>query len=622
MAHRWMLNPRWLIFAPLLVVLIVAAACGGDDDAAPTPTTDVQPQGQATPTAMGQAPAGETPGLTPTAMAEATVAQPAASEVKFGGIVPMHGYAAVVPRIFHRLSLPVLHGIYGNFSHVVVYDPETPDANDVVCDLCTDWEVSDDNLTYTFHLRENAYWNDGVQVTSRDITFSLDSIIQPDIYPIYVEAAQSIPSQEFPITLYVEPGTVSPDSTEALNYKAIDDFTFSITTKFPTSSFIPAFGNNNGIIIPAHKVLDEGLLQGTVEPDNMVTSGAFILDNYDREIVWRSRSNPNYYREGYPRIEGIDSFIIADKGPAIAAFKTEQVLMGNSALTNMNTIEMLQLVEEEQGRIKVSFAGPRLFTGVVFNTSKAPFNNVAMRRAVHYAVHRQAIINDQGGKNFLGLPTTPGTWYGLSPVDAAQVPGFRETADGEKHPDDIALANKILEDAGLGGELEIRLTARNCCNYPDVATIVADQLRRFLGWKIDLRIMESAAGFDAYSAGDVEFFVQASGVSLLDPDSAFDRFIPGGTFARWAAGGLEGDGVAVPGVKELYDQQQVEQDLEKRLALVREAENILLDVDNYYSGIYWEVGGWLVNSKIQGFYPHPLLYAYMKHDQIWCDPAC
>jgi ABC-type transport system substrate-binding protein len=608
MAYRWFLNPKWLVIAPLLAILIAAVACGGDD-ATEEEVTSPDPTSTSTPQAMTD---GQTPEPTPTAMAMATPDAPPADEIKFGGIVPMQGYAAVVPRIFHRLSIPVLHGIYGDFSHLIVYDPETPEPNDVVCDLCSDWEVSDDGLVYTFRLRENAVWSDGTPLTSRDMIFTLDSIMQPDTIPILKEAAQSIPTQEFPIYQFMQPGS----------YEAPDDFTVVMNLDFPSATFPVALANNNNIIVAAHKVLDEGILQGTVTPEDLVMSGPFLLEEWDLEVVWKSRRNDNYYKEGYPRIDGIDSFIIVDKGNLIAAFKTEQIMMFNAAVNNLNFTETEQMVEEEQGKLVVHFAGPSGMRGVVFNASKAPFDQLAMRRAVHYAMHRQAIIQSLGGRDSLGTPFPPDTPFTRTTEEVSQIPGYRETADGEKHPDDIAIAKQILEDAGLSGELEVQLTTRNCCQYPESATVLADQLRRFLGWDVDLRIMESAAGYDAYSVGDVQFFVQGSGLSLIDPNAYMDRYISENTFARWADGGVEGAGRVVPGMDELFQSQKSLLDMEARIAIVREAEDKLMNEDVFYDGIYWTTRSWVLNSRIKGFNMHPLIYAYNKHDQIWCDPAC
>jgi ABC-type transport system substrate-binding protein len=676
-----MFNPRFLkltrsLAIPLLLVLVLAVACGTDEAPTPTPidvsaivqeAISAQPAGvsqdqmaAAIASALAAQPGGVTaadmaqaiqselgkqPGVTAADVAKAIEsalqAQPGISpadiqkavesavakalptaeptpgamgkmEPKFGGIVPMHGFSAIVPRVIPRGSVASLHGLYGLFSHLVMYDAETPEVNDVVCDLCTSWEVAPDGRTHTFHLHKDAFWGDGVKVTARDVFYTLDAIMDTTQYPILVENSVTSSYPEYGWPFYMDVGS----------YRVVDDFTFEATTKFPTGNLLIGLGGNNSVIVAAHKVLDQGILQGTVDPDNLVTSGPFLLESFEREVVWRSRRNPRYYREGYPRIDGLDSFILPDKSAALAAYKTGQVLMGNAAITNLNNDEMKKLTAEEND-LNVFFSGPKLMTGVVFNTLKPPFDNVKTRMAISLAVHRQAIIGSLGGDNLLGSPLPPDTLWSRTTEELETMVGYRETAGGEKDPRDIEAAKALLEEAGLGGKQSVQLTTRNCCNYPEVATIVADQLRRFLGWEVDLRILESAAGIDAYAVGDMEFIVQSSGLFLQDPDSWLDRYQSINIFAKWALGAFPRDtGYEVPRYNELFDQQQVEVDVEKRRQIVREMEDIILNEDTIFVPLYWDMGGWLVNSRIQGFNVHPLLFAYMKHDQIWCDPAC
>ena len=606
----WLMKPRFLLVLPLLLVLLTAVACGGDDTPVP-PTNTPVPADTGSPT-VTPADTGS-PTVTPMPTAEPTATVMAKMEPKFGGIVPMHGFSANIPRVIPHFSVATMHGLYGIWSHLVMYDPETPEVNDIICDLCTSWEVADDGKTHTFRLHKDAFWQDGVQVTARDVFYSLDSIMDASQYPILVENNVAASYPEFGWPFYVDVGS----------YRVVDDFTFEVTTTFPTGNLLLGLSGNNTVMVAAHKVLDEGIPQGTATPENLITSGPFLLDSFQREVVWKSRKNPNYYREGYPRIDGIDSFIIPDKSAALAAYKTGKVLMGNAAITNLTHTEM-QLLADEEKDLNVFWAGPKLMTGMVFNTTKPPFDNVNVRRAISLAVHRQAILGSLGGDNLLGSPLPPDTPWSRTTEELEKMVGYRETTEGEKDPRDIEAAKALLEEAGLGGKQSVQLTTRNCCNYPEVATIVADQLRRFLGWDVDLRIMESAAGIDAYAAGDMEFIVQSSGLFLQDPDSWLDRYTSKNMiFANWALGQHPRDrGYIIPGFDELFREQQVEIDVEKRRQIVRELEDIILNEDTHFIPFYWDVGGWLVASKIQGFNMHPLLFAYMKHDQIWCDPAC
>jgi len=74
----------------------------------------------------------------------------------------------------------------------------------------------------------------------------------------------------------------------------------------------------------------------------------------------------------------------------------------------------------------------------------------------------------------------PGFWYSRTQAEYDQLPGYREL-DGEKHPDDVAEAQRLLQEAGLPPKLKVTLSTRNCCGYPDLTVLVKEQLKENLG---------------------------------------------------------------------------------------------------------------------------------------------
>ena len=66
------------------------------------------------------------------------------------------------------------------YNGIMIYDPETADPDDIVCDVCTSWSVSDDGETFVYNIHPDATWSDGVPLTADDIVFTLESIVDPD----------------------------------------------------------------------------------------------------------------------------------------------------------------------------------------------------------------------------------------------------------------------------------------------------------------------------------------------------------------------------------------------------------------------------------------------------------
>ena len=190
MMQQLVLGRKALALIPLVLSLslILMVACGEAAPAAPDPQTSGAASSDTTGAqAGGEAP---TPTLfievikrepTPTAMAGAApTAVPTAMPVvegEYGGHVPMQTYSAPVT------SRPLPEGTYSHmialaplYNQIVEYNPETDDPSDIRCDLCTSWDISEDGLTYTYHLPEHGRWSDGEPITSDDIIFTLERL--------------------------------------------------------------------------------------------------------------------------------------------------------------------------------------------------------------------------------------------------------------------------------------------------------------------------------------------------------------------------------------------------------------------------------------------------------------
>ena len=609
--HGWLSSPKAMILTPLLLALVFILACGGAD-ATSVPVATLVPQDQPTvappqatasaTTAPGQvAPTTAAPQILVTATPRPAAEQPAVSLGKYGGVINMQQYAGVRQRQVYQSSIIVMN-LAPMMNMLVMYDPETPDQTDVVCDLCTSWELADDGVTYTFHLNPDATWFDGVSVTARDVVFSFDAMVNPDQFELIKGRTTS---STVNTGLYYESG----------NAREIDNLTVEVVTLFPSGAFIAAIAVETGPIMAAHTVLDQGIIQGAIDMDKLNGSGAFTFVDEVKDVSVEYARREDYWKPGRPFIDGMKHFIITDPGRAIAAYKTGQILTTNW-ISNMTPKEARKL-DEEMDNLTVHWGGPTGGLHLYMNTAIAPFDDWRVRQAINLAIYRQPIIaTTSGGSDAMGYHIPEGFWFSRSAEEYANMVGFREL-NGEKHPDDIAAAIALLEDAGVPEGLKVQLTARNCCGYPDQAVQVKEQLKDVFGWDITLRVMEASAGFDAYWGGDVELFVQASALNYMDPDGVFSGKVRGSAY-QWTAGGT-GKAFSVAGVEDLFYLQQVETDLQKRIELVHQIDNILLADGSATVNIYWIMRDHPVENRIQNF---NFDWNNKKWEHVWCDPAC
>jgi peptide/nickel transport system substrate-binding protein len=243
----------------------------------------------------------------------------------------------------------------------------------------------------------------------------------------------------------------------------------------------------------------------------------------------------------------------------------------------------------------------------------APFNNPKVRQAVNLAIERQPLLDTFGvpGLDSLGPPLGVGLWFSRTADEIASLPGWRQL-NGKKHPDDIAKAKALLAEAGHPNGFKVELMVRQVVQYPDQAVIYKEQLKK-IGIELDIKLVDSATGFQRYLRGDWVCAAQASGNFVVGPDAILGRiWMPNGSWARYARS------KPPKWWQEAFVQQAGEQDRKKRLAILRKMEDFLILEDPGGSAIsYWTAGNWIFNKKIQGIHASAAIWAGFKHETDW-----
>ena len=366
MSYRWLLNPKWLVFLPLLVVLVIGVACGGDEaTSTPWPTATpvpVAPSPTATPVPVAPSPtATPVPVATPTPTAPPVMAKP---EPIFGGVVPMSNFGNANGWDPHTAAIVQDTHLFGPmYNQVVEYNPLNP--SEIIGDLAESWEQSDDGFSYTFRLHKGIKWADGQDLTADDVVFSLQRIIAPGEPRPQVGA----------MSRYID------------RAEKIDEVTVRVHLKFPAPAFINYLGIDYMKIVPKHVV--EAGVDISKFGGGLVGSGPFKPVSYEPGNTHEMEKNPNYFKEGLPYFDGFKATIIKDKGTEIAALKTERILMGINASLNHQDVEDIVRLEEDQdfmskyGIFKIQSGSTE---NLQLNVTKPPFDDDRIRRAVFLAL--------------------------------------------------------------------------------------------------------------------------------------------------------------------------------------------------------------------------------------------
>ena len=583
------LTPRLLTTAAIIAAMALVIGCGST-----APGDGAAPGAGVAATAP---PAGSGAGPAPTVVPAAATAVPqAADRGLYGGIVPMHDYA--FPNlIFHPHDFTnQFKNTSAIYNGLIEYNAETDDPYDIRGDLAESWELQPDGVTYVFHLHEHARWQDGAPVTAADVVHSMDSLVNTE--------------ENRPQTLIIAP-YYSPG-----NARVIDDYTVAIKTNNPAPDFIPMLAAD------AFKMMSKAWDETDIDTskwENGMGSGPFVPTRLAKDVSIELEKNPNYWKEGLPYIDGIIHYYIADKGTAIGSYRTGQVLMTTFPVTNLSNTEILELQEAEADILDVYLIPNTSLLGTLINTTIEPFNDVRVRRAMHLAVDRSEFRTIFGGGIApVGTPFPPDTWFGRTESEALELPGFRSGPDGKKHPDDIAEAQRLLAAAGVPEGFKVDIMARTAVEYVDLAQLLADQFRRHLGWEATVQTIDSATGITRYKEQDFQIAAQGTALLVGEPDPIIVKmFMPGGLWIQWS--GWEAPDHFI----NWFDAQSRELDRAKRAAILREMEDWMLTVDpGPLLVYYWSFRDQIVNKQIKNYHMPASLWVQLKHEYIWCDPAC
>jgi len=417
------------IFALLVIASMVLTACGG---AKPEPTEAPAPTEASAPT---EAPP-------PTAVPTEAPPEPMTASVNMDNPVTYNGYSTTeIPTLDPQMAEDVVSITYieNIFVQLTNVDLET---TEIVPEAATSWDVSDDGLVYTFHLRDDIPWvhydaatgvvtqeadEEGLPrfVTAQDFVYGIKRACDPNLGSYYsgVIAPQIAGCSD--VLNYEDPENVPQELIDAIGAKAIDDNTLEITLAFPASYFMQMTSMWTLSATPSWAIEEYG--DQWTEAENIVTNGRYVLAAWDHGVSREVYRNPLMPEEmqGSGNIERFVVNVVPDVTTGYALW------LNNEVDTSGIPDEELESHLEKYGDETVQIPDLAVFY-IAFRETKPPFDNVHVRRAFSAAFDRETFI--QTVRQGQGLPMkhfAPPGIFGAPPIDEVGVGYNPEYAKAE-----------------------------------------------------------------------------------------------------------------------------------------------------------------------------------------------
>jgi len=443
------------------------------------------------------------------------------------------------------------------------------DADQLIPRLAESWEISDDAMTFTFHLREGVTWTDGEPFTADDVLFTYNTIANP--------AAGASTAVNYRPVVGVQ-DLVDGVATTAAGFSAPDENTFVIEVGEPDVGILSIIGRT--LILPQHVLGEVPVDQLTANEyfrEPVPNLGPYSFVDYKVDQYIELAVNESHYSR--PTIDTILLKILTSD-VATAQLGTGEIDMVQVSAPDLASIEAMEGVE-------ITTVQAPGFERLSVNTEQERFSDVRVREAMLHAIDRKALVENalQG--------------YGVvvnSPYIGDALP------DGlNDYPYDPDLARQLLAEAGWDSSQPVRLFYVPGNRDRDTTlTIVAESLRQ-VGFNIQIEQKQPAQNLEALKSppgADAYDIILHGGGNYGDPAGV-------GTIISCDArqpGGPNNARFCDPEIDAVLDAAKQETDEAARLDLYRQAARM----DNEAISYIWLYSAeiiWAHNSRLEGFLP-------------------
>jgi peptide/nickel transport system substrate-binding protein len=445
------------------------------------------------------------------------------------------------------------------YNSLMEYDYKTLEP---VPELAKSWDISEDGLTYTFHLEEDVYWHDGEPFTSEDVKFTFEEIT----IPFHPRGAATF---------------------GGIAFEAPDEHTFVMKLENSYAPLINYFTLWYVGIMPKHIYEGTDIINNPHNWEDPVGTGPFLLDEWVKGSHIKLVRNPNYWRKGKPYLDSVIFKIIPDTSSRLLAFENHEIdyvplMIPNTELKRLNATEGINVV---------SCGAFGSMHTIQNNLENEYLSDIRVRKAIAYAIDKDQ-FNELVLDDLFKVATgpLPSTSWAYNP-------------DVEKYEQNITLANSLLDEAGFprgddGNRFSLRMiigTTGRDKGVPEME-IMRSQL--------------SEVGIDL----QLEVYDEATTTQMVSMEQDFDMYLIAGLSTapdpNMISGYLHSNRILkddpIPGlynvmnynnsrVDELFELGKVETDAETRKEIYGELQEIVVDelpcyylIEDQYFHFYWE----------------------------------
>ncbi len=442
----------------------------------------------------------------------------AAAEQIFNVVVQQEMPSADLSLATDTISFSALNNVYeGLYRLDADSKPEPAGAAELA-------EVSEDGLTYKLKLREDAKWSNGEPVTAADYVFGWQRTVSAETGSEYAYLFAPVTN--------AEAITAGEKDASELGIKAVSDYELEITLTTPTPYFqyllaFPSF------FPQSQAVVEDNGDQYASTSDNAVYNGPFVLAGFDgpgTDTEWSYEKNDQYWDKDTVKLDMINVSVVKESSTSLNLFQDGQA--DDVILTG----ELAQQMANDEAFVSEPLARTS-YIELNQREEDSPFRNEDLRKAISYAIDRDALVTSILGDGSLASTGLIPKGMTFNPTDNTDFVDEAESVieyDQEKAKEHWEKAKEALGIDSLSFEILASDTDSTKKAIEYIQSAIQDTLD---GVKVSLSPVPFSVRLDRSNSGDFDVVMGGWGADYADASSFTDLFVTDNSYnrGRWTS---------------------------------------------------------------------------------------